>query len=416
MSSNVALSGLKAAQTDLSVTSNNIANVSSYGFHRSRAEFGDLVTSAMNARGQVGLGAMHTMNRQIFTEGNIETTGNSLDLALDGSGFFAMRSPINNNSTVYSRAGAFGMNEDGLVVNSVGDRLLAFPVAADGTPLSRSTTQLNPLQIPQENGTASRTTAVSMELKFPATGQGSQAAVPSTTAFDPNNSATYAYSSPISVLDADGQPQDAMAYWVKTLEPSAGNTETRFAMQVQVAGTVAAPPTPVQELVFDQFGNQTGGTAPTTYVTNTGNLTFTTTNSSLSSSDPFEVASLGHNGTSTEGLATLEIAEDGVVWASYGSNQAIALGQVALATFQNLQGLTQLGSATYAETSASGDPQFGGGFDPGFGALRSGAIETSNVDLTEELVHLITAQRNYQANAKSLETDNTITQTIMNIR
>ncbi|PWR02571.1 flagellar hook protein FlgE [Meridianimarinicoccus roseus] len=416
MSTQIALTGLKAAQADISNTSHNIANVGTTGFQRSRVEFGDLFsTSPMaNPRTQIGSGTKLLATQRIFEQGAVTTTGNAFDLALEGPGFFALQGG-ETGGRAYSRAGAFNLDPSGRVIDSSGDFLLGFPVAQNGTPLSRDPAAMRPIQIASQTGAARATSTVELDLNFPASGQGRQATVPSAVGFNPGDPTSYAYSTPMSILDADGQPVDAIAYFVKTAEPSATSTDSTFEVQLSYQGSAMTPPATPPELTFDAFGTMTGGFGPMTFTSLSGPLTMDFTGSQMSN-DAFSVRNFEQDGETKRSLSNLEIANDGVVWATYGTQEAIAIGQVGLANFANPNGLKQIGNATFVETSESGQPDIGQGGASGFGSIRSGALESSNVDLTAELVHLITAQRNYQASAKALETSSSLSQTIMNMR
>ncbi|MEN8738285.1 MAG: flagellar hook-basal body complex protein, partial [Phaeobacter gallaeciensis] len=132
--------------------------------------------------------------------------------------------------------------------------------------------------------------------------------------------------------------------------------------------------------------------------------------------DVSSVLAVDHNGERQKSLSALEIGPDGNVWATYGADEAVSLGQIAIGAFNDLQGLTSIGSATYLESRVSGSVRLGGAGENGYGVIRSGSVEQANVDLTDELVNLIVAQRNYQASAKALETNGKLSETIMNIR
>lgn len=416
MSTQIALTGLKAAQADISNTSHNIANVGTTGYQRSRAEFGDLfsISPMNNPATQIGSGVKLLSTQRIFDQGAVTTTGNAFDLALEGPGFFTLQS-TETGGRAYSRAGAFNMDATGRVVDSSGDFLLGFPVSLDGTPLSRDPAAMTPISIAAQTGVAAATENVELQLNFPATGAGRQSAVPPAVAFNPGDPTSYAASTPMSILNADGQPVDAIAYFIKTAEPTPLLSESRYAVQLAYQGSVMTPPAAPEEIVFDAFGAQTGGFSNQTFAGLSGNLTLNFSGSQMTP-DAFSVMSIEQDGQTRRSLSNVDIAKDGVIWATYGSEDAVAIGQIGLANFANPNGMKQIGNATYVETSESGAPVIGEGGTAGFGSIRSGAIESSNVDLTDELVHLITAQRNYQASAKALETSTAMTQTIMNMR
>lgn len=415
MSTQIALTGLKAAQADLSNTSHNIANVGTTGYQRSRTEFGDLFSRSpmSNPRTQIGSGVKLLATQRIFEQGAVTSTGNSFDLALEGPGFFTVKS-VETGGRAYSRAGAFNLDAAGQVTASSGDLLLGFPVARTGVPLSRDPAMMTPITVAPQDGVAKATSNVDVQLNFPAVGAGGQIAVPPGP-FDPVDPTTFAHSTPLSLLNANGQPVDATAYFIKMAESDGVSTDSSFAVQLAYDGVVMAPPAVPEAIVFDPLGTQTGGVADQTFTGPAGPLTLNFTGSRMTA-DAFSVMNFDQDGQTRRTLSNLEINKNGVVWATYGATDPVAIGQLAIANFVNPNGMKQIGNATFVETGDSGVPLMGEAGTAGFGSIRSGALEASNVDLTNELVHLITAQRNYQASAKALETSTAMTQTIMNMR
>ncbi|PLL12122.1 flagellar hook protein FlgE [Tabrizicola sp. TH137] len=422
MSMSTALSGLMAAQSDISATSHNIANVGTMGFRSSRVEFADVFSSSpfANQRTAIGSGVQVQRVAQDFTQGNVVTTGNLLDIAIEGQGFFAIQSFGDPNTAAgemrYTRAGAFTMDVDGNVVNSAGSALLSWPVGLDGRPLTFDMAQARPLTIPLEMGTPVASTEINLELNFPSDNAmlGQQAAVPPTVAFNPADPTTYATRTPIPLFGPSGTPVEAEAYLIKIASPDAVSTDTIFEVRLLVQGTEVAPTAPATQnrITFDANGDITAGQ---TLPFGTDGLIIDLGGSSLSD-DPFAVQTATHNGASAGRLTNLELDGTGGVWATYGNNGRMPMGQIVLANFTNPGGLKINGNATYSATAESGLPITGTPGTSGFGLLRSGALERSNVELTEELVNLISAQRNYQASAKAMETSTSLMQTIMNIR
>lgn len=413
-----ALSGLHAAQTDISVTSNNIANVGTVGFHGSRAEFADIYTNSPYSRpaAQIGLGTEATSIATDFAQGSLRATGNVLDLSLQGAGFFQVRTGLEDDAKrAYTRAGAFGVTAEGYVTNSAGHYLTVFPTAADGTRLNNLDTQR--LEIPQQNGVPTATTSVDLAVQLSITdngGQGTQAAVPA-AAFNPDDPTTFAYSTAVPFYDDTGNSIPARAYFVLSDAPDPLDPSMAYSVQFVVDGEVATPTDPLATLSFDGNGIQTGGLGDMEFNLASGPINLDLSNSETTR-DVSSVLSVDHNGESLKNLSSLEVGQDGNVWATYGADPAISLGQIAIGTFNDLQGLTSIGSATYLESRASGPVRLGGASESGFGVIRSGSVEQANVDLTDELVNLIVAQRNYQASAKALETNGKLSETIMNIR
>lgn len=420
MSVNIAVTGLNAAQQDITNTSNNIANVGTLGFKASSTEFGDIYASSPYAPSgtQIGNGVELKQVKQNFTQGTVSDTGNTLDLAIQGAGFFTTQSELSGGATVYTRAGAFGLDAEGYIVNSSGYYLQAYPVSADGALLSTDSELMQPIQIPMENGETRPTSAVDMTVNMSSSADsiGQQEAVPPLFAFNPLDPGTYAQKTPITVLDENGDPLDATVYFVKTAEPDGTNMDSSFEVYVQIEGEILEP-TDLNDrvLTYDEMGDQTTGLNAVTYSSTNYTIELDLNGSTLTN-QPFSVSSFEHNGQRTEALASLQVDDSGVLWASYGDQLPIALGQVAMANFSNPQGLKQVGSAGYVQTPDSGEPLMGQAAAGGFGKLRAAALENSNVDLTRELVDLISAQRNYQASAKALETSSSLAQTILNMR
>lgn len=422
MSMNAALSGLAAAQADISTISNNIANVSTIGFRGSRVEFADVYNSSpyTTSRTTVGSGTQLVRVAQNFGQGNIVTTGNRLDLAIEGQGFFAVQSGASTANAPadlhFTRAGAFEMNAKGNIVNASGETLLGWPVSGDGTALNGTFGAATPINVAPSMGTAARTSEIQLGLHFPVdtSGDMQQAAVPPAAAFDANDPATYAFSSPMPVRDANGVAQSAKVYFVKTAEPDATATTTSYQAHVVING-IEQTATPAALLNFDENGQLDAATTPFAFGPAGSELTLDMAGSQLTTGR-FNVASASDNGKGLSSLSSLTIDQTGTIWATYGAEDRVAMGKVMLANFSNPSGLRVLGNSSFAATADSGSAIVGEPSSQGFGLLRSGALETANVDLTEQLVDLIAAQRNYQASAKALETSKTMMDSIMNIR
>ena len=426
MSFNTALSGLNAAQADLSVTSNDIANVNTTGFKESRAEFGDIfATSSLGSSSTaIGSGVILSKVGQQFTQGNLDFTASSLDLAISGDGFFVMSPSLTSQEQIFTRAGALGVDDSGYVVNSAGQFLKVFPVNADGTVSATSLNSTSPLQLPATSGSPTLTTEIEIGVNLSA---GETALDP--VLFDATQPTTYNHSTSISVIDSLGETHVATFYYIKDV--GTPNTWAQYlsvdGAAVDIAGgTAGAGGQLYAEIAFDSSGNFTGVTpAPVVSAAlgfiNGADPTQTLTldyasNAPTQFASPFSVNTLSQNGFGTGQLAGLDISDEGVIRANYTNGTSTALGKIALARFQNPQGMRQEGNTAWTETIDSGEALAGEAGGNGFGLIRSGALEASNVDLTAELVNLITAQRNFQANAKSIETSNTVTQAILQIR
>ena len=396
-----ALSGLNAASGELRVIGNNVANASTVGFKKSRAEFADIfATSNLGVTANaIGTGVRIASVAQQFTQGNIEFTDNNLDLAISGQGFFLLN---DNGVNVYTRAGQFGVDREGYVVNSQQQRLTIFQADAGGN----ITGATGPLQLDRSDIAPQATTQIDVRANLDA----SATPVPAATVFDPADATSYNNSTSLTIYDTLGSPHLATMYYRKT----ADNTWDQY-MYVDGAA-VSGPDT----LTFDATGAITGGTPVAVSFTPSGggavmNVTIDYNNTSQYGS-PFNVNALVQDGFATGRLSGIDINDTGVITSRFTNGQSRTLGQVAIATFNNPQGLRQLGDTGWAETFDSGAPLLGAPGTGAAGLIQSGAVEGSNVDLTEQLVGMITAQRNFQANAQVISTADTITQTIINIR
>lgn len=422
MSLTTALTGLNAAQTDIAATANNIANAGTVGFRGSRAEFADVYNASPYSlpRTTVGSGVQVTRIAQDFSQGSVVATGNRLDLAIEGAGFFALRPPATDSAapaqTVYTRAGALGMSPDGTIVNASGQQLLGWPVGGDGRALSEAMSLAGPMRIPLSMGTSMASDRVTLSVALPADASmaGGQLAVPPAAAFDPDDATSWAHRTPVPLIDGAGRAISAEAYFVRTANPGPGAPDTVYTVHLVVDGA-ELPPAAAATLSFGADGRPVAGTAPLDFVGAGGTLTLDLGGSDLQDG-AFEVVAASHNGTEPADLSALEIDQSGTVWASYGSDTTLPIAKLLLVNFPSPQGLRNLGGAAFAQTPTSGEPTAGVPGASGMGLIRSGALERSNIDLTEEMVNLITAQRNYQASAKALETSTSMMQTIMNIR
>jgi flagellar hook protein FlgE len=436
MSFNISLSGLNAASSDLDVTSNNIANVGTTGFKGSRAEFADIfAASALGTTNTaVGSGVLLASVSQQFSQGNLEFTDSNLDIAVSGEGFFVLKPNATSSELSYTRAGAFQVDQAGNVVTNQGQLLQVFPVNASGTVTSTSLSGTIPLQVPSTVGSPNATTQVDLNLNFPAgltqalTPAAARAALDAELAANPAspNPSTFHNSTSATVFDSQGTSHILTMYFV--MVDDINNT---WDVRSTLDGVVM-PPTAGEVLDFDAAGALNTG-APTSTLGNIAYNAFPLTNGAAPISlavdfrngantvtqeaqGGFSVQSLSQDGFSTGRLTGLNISNEGLVTASFTNGQTTAIGKIALARFDNPQGLNQTGNTSWVETTDSGAVQAGEAGTGNFGFMQAGALESSNVDLTQQLVNLITAQRNFQANSKAIETSNTITQTIINIR
>ncbi len=398
MSFNTALSGIKAASSDLGIIGNNIANSATTGFKSSRAEFADVFTS-------IGQGVRLQTAAQQFSQGNIAFTENPLDLAISGKGFFQLEA---SGTTVYSRSGNFKLDSSGSVVNNEGFSLLAREAGSNGT----ITGAVAPLQLSNAYVEASPTAALSSGINFDARETETDsswsliAGVPDTIGYNSSTTTT--------IYDSLGNDHTIALYFSK-LDPATnpnewnvrtmidGVLEDTTAITFNSDGSYNVPATiPV---TFDPGGGATAGQ----------NFVMDLSRSTQYGSD-FAVTSLTQDGFTAGQLLGVDVDKTGIVFARYSNGQSQTVAQVALANFANVQGLKPIGDTAWVESFSSGSPVVSEPGTAGLGLLQSSALEESNVDLTAELVNMIVAQRNFQANAQTIQAEDTVTQSIINLR
>lgn len=415
-----ALSGINAASQELRIIGNNIANASTTGFKQSRAEFAD-VYAASNSGGagstSIGAGVRLASVTQQFGQGNIGFTDNKLDLAINGRGFFVLD---NNGSRSYSRAGSFQVDREGYIVNASADQLVVNNADDEGN----ITGAVGPLRLDTSNITPKATTRLDVGLNLD-----SSQKIPNTIPFDPEIPSSFNHSTSLTVYDSLGGAHLSTMYFVKAPLTNMWEVHT-FVDGKNVKGGEAAP-YQADTLTFDGAGalsHINGNPIPPGKIEYPGfdvgsgaaplalsiNLMGATPTTQFGSS--FNVSALTQNGFTSGRLSGVDIDDSGIIRARYSNGQTRTLGQVSLADFSNPQGLRQLGDTSWAESHASGSALVGTPGSGSLGVLQAGALEGSNVDLTGELVNMITAQRNFQANAQVISTADTITQTIINIR
>lgn len=452
MSFNIALSGLNAAQKDLDVTSNNIANVNTTGFKESRAEFVDVYAASLLAGGKtkVGDGVLTADVAQQFAQGSIKFTNNALDLAITGNGFFATVPELDSLERSYTRAGEFKLNSDNFVVNSNGEFLLGFDVNTDGSSSSVALSTASPIRIPTASGAPQQTTETDLRMNLPA----GDAIIDPLIPFDLTDPLTFDHSTSITVFDSLGDSH-VMTYYYRKVDANQWDMYTAVdGTQINMTDTGAGvgqganplvPALPAgapagevtaARLMFDSSGDFNGqypdnittvqlgagiltnGADPTQTLGVDFNIDTTGPNANEPTqfASSFEVTSLEQDGLAVGRLTGLDIDADGLVRATYSNGTSEPLSRIALVSFANNQGLTQVGGTSWKESIVSGEPLAGEGGSGTFGTINSSALEQSNVNLTSELIDLIAAQRNFQANSRSLEVDNQLNQTILQIR
>jgi flagellar hook protein FlgE len=420
MSFQQGLSGLNATSKSLEVTGNNIANANTYGAKAARAEFSDVYANALNGAGSnaVGIGTTLAAVSQQFTQGNISSTGNPMDLAINGAGFFQVTDGL--NAPLYSRNGQFKPSRDGYIVNNAGLRLMGYP--ADGTGVLQPG-NAQALRLPTAGINPQATTDIELEMNLDSrAGVTLPVAGPQINFSDPD---TYNNATSLTVYDAKGQDVALTYYFQK----SGNDTWNVYiaANGTPLAGTAAAP-LPSTTISFPASGGTP--TAPVGPVsidvpatTNAaGALTLAITGVQLDLTGAtqygagFGVTNLTQNGYAPGQITGIAVESNGVIMARYSNGQTKPAGQIELATFRNPQGLQPVGGNAWSRTFASGDPIIGVAGEGNLGALQSGALEESNVDLTAELVNMMTSQRIYQANAQTIRTQDQVLQTLVQLR
>ena len=429
MSFNIALSGVNAAQKDLDVTANNIANVNTIGFKESRAEFADVYSNSIfaNSKTQVGNGVQTAAVAQQFHQGSRLTTNNALDMAINGNGFFVMSNDTASLDRTFSRAGAFRLNDQGFVVNSQGSYLQKFDVNEDGTPISLSLNASGPLQIPERAGVPKKTEGTNGEMNLPAKAEPLDPA-----GFDPAISETYSSSTSVTIYDSLGEPHTLTKYFVK--DTAAENQWQMFAYVdgQDALGTELSDPNDLSSpmiartlnITFDENGliqapKPTEITSNALDFNNGSDITQTLEigfSSITQFASPFEVSRLSQDGATVGRLTKVDVGPDGNVVATYSNGTNEKLGIIALARFPNDQGLTQVGDTQWRQSLLSGEAVVGQPNTGTLGKIDASKLEQSNTNLTSELVDLITAQRNFQANSRALEVNSTLMQTVLQIR
>jgi flagellar hook protein FlgE len=420
MSFQQGLSGLNVSSKNLDVIGNNIANANTFGSKGSRAEFADVYAAALGGTGisQVGIGVRLATVAQQFTQGNITTTDNSMDLAINGGGFFQMTD--GRNPVTYSRNGQFKVDSEGFIVNNGGLKLLGYAADAGGTIQPG---QAVPLQLPTGGIEPHASTEIAMEFNLDSRLATTDTAAPGSPRIDFSNAKTYNNATSVTVYDAKGQPV-ALTYYFQKADTDQWNVYIT-ANGATIGGT-ADDPQPVETMSFTQDGATPTPESITLDVpasTNAqGAITLPIPGIAIDIAgatqfgSSFAVTNLAQDGYSAGSLSSIAFDASGVITARYSNGQSKSAGQLELATFRNNQGLQPVGGNGWQRTYSSGDPVVGTPAQGNMGAIQAGALEESNVDLTGELVNMITAQRNYQANAQTIKTMDQVMQTLVNLR
>ena len=450
------ISGLNVSAAAIDVTSHNIANVQTVGFKRSDGIFADMYSSAMftgSGRNNIGYGASTAQVRQDFKQGGKTDSSNPLDMAIEGNGFFQVQ--LANGSKAYTRNGQFTLDKNGYVENAQHNHLMGFPAIQQATLNRGHVFGGDPVELQVDihalvEATATTEASVKQNLgsaeispteqtppgddiaAFTGVGAGVPP-YPSATSYNGIDS--------MKVYDSMGNDINMTIYYVRktqgtnpALSPE-WDVYIRLDSDINTATNSPYPDVPLTHmgtLKFDKTGrleSLTGGTASTipghATLTRTGDQLKTGAEDLVIDIDFSEITQFGQktapeshkqNGYTAGKFVQLEVSDDGVIEAEYTNGKRVAIGQVALANFDNPYDLARVGDNLFMETYGSGQPSIGKPMTGMFGTIKANYTEDSNVDLTKELVNLIVFQRNYQANAQSIRTQDTILQTVVNLR
>jgi flagellar hook protein FlgE len=413
MSFQQGLSGLNASSKQLEVIGNNVANANTVGFKQSRAEFADVFANSLTGGGavQIGIGTKLSNVAQQFTQGNITSTNNSLDIAINGGGFFRMS---NNGAITYSRNGQFQMDKFGYIVDASNKRLTGYAADAAGVLSTGAPAELNISTADLQPATTSAVIGL--------VGLDSRNTVLPAAGFDPADPTTYHNSTAVTTYDSLGNAHTLQNFFVKTATAPGSTTWSIFTTADGISTPGGTPPAVTSTLVFDGTGIAPVATTvnPVSFAVTTGATSPLAMTLDYSSSTQaganFSVNSLSQDGFTSGRLAGFNTGADGTIIGRYTNGQSKTLGQLVLANFVNPNGLQSLGGNAWSESATSGAALVGTPNTGSLGVLQSSAQEDSNVDLTAELVNMITAQRVYQANAQTIKTQDQVLQTLVNLR
>ncbi len=456
MSFSQALSGLNAAARNLDVIGNNIANVNTVGAKSSRVEFQDMYAASVGeGGGAVGSGVNANVVAQNFAQGSLRTTGNETDLAINGQGFFQLSD--GSNPTVYSRNGQFKVDAAGYIVNNQQLKLLGYQAGPNGSivpgaaiPIQISSAALPPVassKMTLEFNADSRATRPS--------GLGAIAVPPLPAAdeiIDTQDPSSYNNATSSTVYDVKGQPVTLTTYFQKVTNDTWNVYVTANGQSINgVAGEDSSAMRPVATLHYpasgagltaaaagtiDAYAWSAAGVATTTPITDglvtlatipavslgSGTLSEPLTGlqlklgSSTQYGSGFVLSQLAVDGSAPGSMTGFGLDSEGVVSCRYSNGQTKTVAMIELADFRNPQGLQPMGSNVWAQTRTSGMAMTNTPGSGALGLLQSGALEDSNVDLTAELVSMMTAQRAYQANAQTIKTQDQVMSTLVNLR
>jgi len=396
---NIADTGMQAAMSNMEVISNNIANANTIGFKRSNINFADIYPSSNGAAAsQVGMGVAVTSVIQDFTKGDPNYSGGQYDLSINNNGFFVLRDP-NSGQVSYTRAGRF-LPINGYITFG-NQRLQGFPAVNNVIPSGSS---ISDLQISNASlpATASAIAATAVNLSS----NDDVLAGP----FDSTNTTTYNYTSNVDIYDSLGNSHTVTSYYVKNA-PNDWNVYV-FVDDVQVTATPGTATFSPNGVLTATSGLNNLTFAPTTGATSPQTFTVDMTNSTQMST-PDAYITLSADGNAPAAFNNVKIDQNGNVWMQYTNSQQILAGQVALANFQSPQALSDIGNMQWIANSSSGNAVVNQ--NNSTMNIQSGYVELSNVDLTTEMVNLLSAQHIFQANAQVEQTYNDVMNTVIKL-
>lgn len=406
------LSGMNAASKNLDVIGNNVANANTTGFKSSRTEFTQMFGSAIGSSSSTvsGQGVSVGAISQQFLQGNVSATGNALDVAINGNGFLQLE--LTDGTTAFTRAGSLQIDKDGQLVNRQGAKVMGFetnPTTGDVTSRTPSA-----ITVPIDKGiVGQKTSAITAKVNLDANASSYDAAA--------NKPAYSTYSSSFDVYNSQGDAIPVNLFFVKTTTPNQWDVHYQVNNSTPYVINPAAGGNKLSTVNFNNDGSfklpvtvvpipffEGDGTTPTSATVDLTGLT------QLASR--FSVSKLSQDGYASGDLNSVSIEPDGTVLARYSNGLSLSQGQLVLTKFNNSQGLASSTGGNWVQTPSSGEPVTGTPSSSNFGSIQSGSLEESNVDLTAELVNMMTAQRSYQANAQSLKTQDQVMATLVNMR
>ncbi len=420
---NIGYSGMIANSFAMNVIGDNIANMNTIGFKKSRAVFADVVGSQVAgwvAGSRQGIGTEVQDSEKMFAQGSMLSTGSSLDLAINGNGFFVVRGDHNGiNSNYYTRAGQFHVDKEGYLIDVHGLRAQGYGADDQGNIVGG----VGDMYIGDKSTPATVTSSITMNANL----QADVDSIPGGfDVADPDNTSNF--SNVVTVYDSLGNAHDVTVYFTKTADNTwdynvvvPGDDHTSGTDQICAAGTLTfntegalQSQTTTMASDFDFVGATQDQVIDMTFgdPIADGGTGFSGTTQYASD---YSVTFQSQDGASSGNLQSVYIDEGGLITGVFSNGEKREIGQLALATFKGM-GLDGVGGNLYTATKESGDPSVGAAGTGGRGGIQTSMLEQSNVDLTEEFVNLITAQRGFQASSKSISTADSLLQEVVNLR